>query len=115
PEIALTVRRYPALPAFADPQRNMLYVMETDGTELSHKALTPAGISPNGASLPTAFDFDGDGDAELVYQDSQYLYILSGRDGTTLFQVAITSQDNWASMYPVVADVDNDGGAETIA
>src|SRR5262249_209267 len=114
PEIAMVVRRYPAVPTFDNPFRNILYVFKTDGPELWHKDLPPGGNSPNGASLATAFDFDGDGAAELVYQDWQNLYILNGRNGATLFQFAISSVDNLASSYPTIADVDNDGAAEIV-
>lgn len=115
PEIGLAVARVPgSTQTFADPRRIILYVFETDGTEVWHKDLSPNHHADR-ASLPSAFDFDGDGDAELVYQDSEYVYILNGRDGATLFQFGITSAGVNPSMIPVIADLDNDGGAEIVA
>lgn len=114
-EIAIAVNRVPgSIQTFADPPRIILYVFETDGTEVWHKDLSP-NFHSDRASLPSAFDFDGDGDAEVVYQDSEYLYILNGQDGATRFQLAITSPAGvHPTMIPVIADLDNDGGAEIV-
>ncbi len=65
----------------------------------------------------TAFDFDADGAAEMVLQDSQKLYILNGRDGASLFEMGVERTNEGAgagTRYPTVADVDNDGVPEII-
>ena len=54
----------------------------------------------------TAFDFDADGAAEMVLQDSQKLYILNGRDGTSLFEMGVERTNEGAgagTRYPTVA------------
>src|SRR5439155_12481986 len=100
---------------FDDPLRDILYVFKTDGTEVWHKDLTPGNLNTF-YPPPAAFDFDGDGAAELVTQDMQYLYVLDGRTGATRFQFAINN--NFLLLpteSPTIADVDNDGGAEIVA
>jgi RHS repeat-associated protein len=121
PEIAITVRKHSNsfgigdAGTFQDPTLTSLYVFRTDGTEVWHKDLTPG----NGNTYnppPAAFDFDGDGAAELVTQDMQYLYILDGRTGATRSQIAINNQqDLLLGEVPAIADVDNDGRAEIVA
>lgn len=58
----------------------------------------------------TLFDFNGDGKAEVVYRDENYLYIINGVDGSTFTQQTCISRTN--REYPIVADVDNDGATE---
>ncbi len=65
----------------------------------------------SGAAGTTAFDFLGDGTAEAVYADENWLRIYDA-SGTVLLEVP---RDSWTSHeYPVVADVDNDGSAEIV-
>jgi RHS repeat-associated protein len=60
-----------------------------------------------------AFDFDGDGAAELAYGDHNDVRIYRGGDGQILFRDRTASATGNES--PVVADVDGDGEAEMIA
>lgn len=60
----------------------------------------------------SVFDFNGDGAAEVVYNDECYFRIYSGLDGTVLFREA--SESRTRTENPVVADVDNDGNAEIV-
>ncbi len=60
----------------------------------------------------TVFDFDGDGAAEAVYSDEQWLRVYDGRDGTVRFCACNTTATLWE--YPVVADVNDDGHAEIV-
>ncbi len=60
----------------------------------------------------TLFDFEGDGNAEVVYSDEHNLYIWRGSDGTELAKV--TSGSGTRTDYPLVADADDDGQAEII-
>lgn len=64
------------------------------------------------ATGSSVFDFDGDGVAEVVYSDEQYLRVYSGPDGTELFKTCNTTGTLFE--YPLVADVDNDGHADLI-
>jgi len=58
-------------------------------------------------------DIDKDGIAEVVsYNDETgYMYILDGKDGSIENQVKVTDQEQFAS-YPAIADVDGDGFGE---
>lgn len=60
----------------------------------------------------TVFDFEGDGKAEVIYNDECYLRVYSGTTGDVLLQ-----QENSSATiheYPVVADVDGDNNTEII-
>ncbi len=72
---------------------------------------TSTGASPayGGSS---AFDFDGDGSAEIVYADRQHLRIFRGRDGAVFYEGPFGTCNG--KEYPVVADIDGDGRAEIV-
>lgn len=117
PEIAVATNKvWPIFPQTAvDQTEIMMSVYRSDGSLMWRRNLIAARGHDNGQWPASAFDFDGDGAAELVYLDTQKLYILNGRDGATLFEMAITrTNDTPAVRYPTIADVDNDGNAEII-
>jgi hypothetical protein len=60
----------------------------------------------------SVFDFNGDGAAEVVYNDECFFRIYDGRDGTVLFKHPSPSRTRIEN--PVIADVDNDGNAEIV-
>jgi len=60
----------------------------------------------------SVFDFEGDGAAEVVYNDECYLRFYRGRDGVVLYEEPNPSATIFE--YPVLADVDRDGNAEVI-
>ncbi len=60
----------------------------------------------------SVFDFDGDGQAEVVYADEQYMRIYDGPTGDILTQVCNTS--GTLHEYPLVADVDGDDQADIV-
>ncbi len=60
----------------------------------------------------TVFDFNGDGGAEIVYNDECYFRVYDGVNGTVLFRGPSSSRTRVEN--PVVADVDNDGNAEIV-
>ncbi|AKT38660.1 FG-GAP repeat domain-containing protein [Chondromyces crocatus] len=60
----------------------------------------------------SVFDFDGDGKAEVVYNDERFFRVMSGVDGTVLLEVPNNSHTRLE--MPIVVDVDNDGNAEII-
>ena len=66
----------------------------------------------SGATTMTAFDFNLDGNVEVVYRDQSNMRIINGITGTnqTLFDCLAPT----ASEYPVVVDLDRDGQAEII-
>jgi hypothetical protein len=60
----------------------------------------------------SVFDFEGDGRAEVVYNDEHYLRIFDGRTGSTLFE---QSNPSFTGLeYPIIVDVDGDGAAEIV-
>ncbi len=60
----------------------------------------------------SVFDFNGDGAAEVVYNDQQYFRVYDGSSGRELFRRASSSRTRTEN--PVIADVDNDGDAEIV-
>lgn len=58
----------------------------------------------------SVFDFNGDGAAEVVYNDECYFRVFDGATGGTYLQLPSLSRTIIEN--PVVADMDNDGNAE---
>ncbi|MEY4630884.1 MAG: hypothetical protein RIQ81_1004 [Pseudomonadota bacterium] len=61
----------------------------------------------------TAFDFNGDGRTEVVYNDEYFLRVFDGQTGNVIYEAPNTSYT--AHEYPVVADVDGNGTANIVA
>ena len=80
-----------------------------EAAKLWGKATQDNSSNMTGSSV---FDFEGDGKAEVVYNDEQYLRVYDGATGDVLFQQPNTSFT--ALEYPIIADVDNDGEAEIV-
>ena len=66
----------------------------------------------SGSSGASAFDFNGDGAAEIVYRDECWLRAIDGKTGKALFAVPATSATGVE--IPVVADVDGDSHADIV-
>ena len=85
-------------------------VYETDGSIKWSRPTEDDSSSVTGASV---FDFEGDGDAEIVYADEHNLMVYAGATGDLLLL-----HEGHASgtlyEYPVIADVDGDGATEII-
>lgn len=60
----------------------------------------------------SVFDFQGDGAAEVVYNDECYFRIYAGVDGAELFKTPNSSAT--IHEFPVVADVDGDNNTEVV-
>lgn len=60
----------------------------------------------------SVFDFNGDGRAEVVYNDQYYFRVYDGVTGRPLFEHRNSSRTRTES--PVVVDADNDGDAEIV-
>lgn len=74
-----------------------------------------ARVTEDDSSRVTAssvFDFNGDGAAEVVYNDECYFRIYDGTTGAVLFKKNSPSRTRIEN--PAIADVDNDGNAEII-
>ena len=64
-----------------------------------------------GASGAAVFSFFGDGKSDVVYHDTQFIYVWRA-DGTEVYRSPRTSSTLFET--PVIADVDNDGHAEIL-
>lgn len=62
----------------------------------------------------SVFDFQGDGPAEVLYNDECFFHIYDGTTGQELLSPVLPSSSRTAAEYPLVADVDGDGNAEMI-
>lgn len=60
----------------------------------------------------SVFDFDGDGKAEVVYNDETTFRVMDGTTGAVL--LSKTNRSHTRLEMPIVADVDNDGNAEIV-
>ena len=73
---------------------------------------------PSGGTGAVVFDFEADGEAEVVFADEDRLYIWSGSDGTDRLGLAgwdpTDHSSGTAVESPVLADIDNDGSTEII-
>lgn len=74
--------------------------------------ITPAQDCSSRRTGSSVFDFDGNGSAEVVYGDEQYLRIYDGATGDVVLQECNTT--GTLEEYPLVADVDNDGHADIV-
>lgn len=88
-----------------DPQRADL----TPPYVLWSKATRDQSSNATGSSV---FDFEGDGVAEVVYQDECFVRAYRGTDGNVLLQIPNSSAT--IHEYPLVADVDADGNSEIV-
>jgi hypothetical protein len=92
--------------------RTRLTVYDLDGSVVWSNEIQEFSSSRTGSSV---FDFDGDGQAEIVYNDENTLFVYSYAG--TASAAVVWSRPNTtltAHEYPVIADVDNDGNAELI-
>ncbi|MEM7392976.1 MAG: FG-GAP-like repeat-containing protein, partial [Verrucomicrobiota bacterium] len=89
--------------------RSRYVVFETDGVLKWDSPISDGSSRRTGSSV---FDFEGDGAAEVVYGDQNFLRIFRGSDGAVLYELAKSSGTVFE--YPVVADVDGDGNAEIV-
>lgn len=82
-----------------------------DGTTQKWKAgVDAAGSKQSGVA---AFDFNGDGKAEVVHQDKDFVRVYNGETGAVVYELANTSGQLFE--YPVIADIDGDGHANILA
>lgn len=94
--------------------RDWYTVYDADGTVLWSNPIQELSSSRTGSSV---FDLDGDGTAEVLYNDENTLFVFAwaGR-GTSAANVVWSTPNSTltAHEYPLVADVDNDGKAEIV-
>ncbi|MGI5860736.1 MAG: thrombospondin type 3 repeat-containing protein [Myxococcales bacterium] len=88
---------------------NKYVVFETNGAIKWQQSTMDHSSNTTGSSV---FDFEGDGYAEVVYNDETTLRIYDGETGAVLWEQPNSTAT--AYEYPVIADVDNDGNAEIV-
>ena len=62
----------------------------------------------------SVFDFQGDGVAEVVYNDECFLHIYDGRTGDDVLMSPRPNSSRTGFEYPIVVDVDGDGNSEIV-
>jgi hypothetical protein len=60
----------------------------------------------------SVFDFNGDGQAEVVYRDECFVRVYEGKTGKVLYSSPASSGTGYE--YPIVADVDGDFATEIV-
>jgi hypothetical protein len=100
----------------ADPEPEIAFaggfayvIFNADGTRLWYDVTTDRSSRVTGSSV---FDFEGDGVAEVAYNDERQFRIYRGPDGSELFTRCNTS--GTLREYPIIVDVDNDDHAEVV-
>ncbi len=92
----------------ANPDPALCSTERTDGI-LWALGVQDLSSSRTGSSV---FDFEGDGKAEVVYNDECFLRVLDGGTGDVLFEQPNSTRTG--SEYPIVVDVDSDFNAEIV-
>ncbi len=94
--------------------RNNYQVVQVsaDGSALEQLWATPNHDFSSSVTGSTVFDFEGDGAAEVIYNDECFLWVYDGATGSVRFAAPTTSFT--ATEASLVADVDSDGSAEIV-
>ena len=93
---------------------NRLFCLTTDASDnLIPLWATPRTIndSNSGIVAVTIYDFDNDGNPEMVYRDSREIVIIDGATGQSKLWSA-TCQSHTFTEGPIIADVNGDGGTD---
>ncbi|WP_300661409.1 Ig-like domain-containing protein, partial [Fluviicola sp.] len=104
------------LPEIGITRRLRVFSYEYNGTTTLSLKWTLNTTDDSGGTGIVMFDFNQDGNQELVYRDETNLRILNaaatGSSPTTIASFPCTSGTLYE--HPVVADIDNDGSAELV-
>lgn len=85
--------------------------MGTTGALLWSAPVQDLSSSRTGSSV---FDFQGDGVAEVVYNDECFLHVFDGRTGAEVLMQPWPNTSRTGHEYPLVVDVDRDGNSEIV-
>ncbi|WP_261858900.1 putative Ig domain-containing protein [Photobacterium sanguinicancri] len=85
------------------------FVFEADGSVKWQKQTQDRSSQKTGSSV---FDFDGDGQAEILYSDELNFRVYDGNTGDVIYQLPNPSGTLYE--YPLVVDLDNDREAEIV-
>ncbi|MCA9605872.1 MAG: hypothetical protein KC619_09780, partial [Myxococcales bacterium] len=86
--------------------------VSADGAALEQVWATPNHDFSSSVTGSTVFDFEGDGAAEVIYNDECYLWVYDGTTGAVRFATPTSSFT--ATEASLVADLDSDGSAEIV-
>lgn len=86
-----------------------LRALSLDGTELWRQPVDDS----SGAASCAAFDFEGDGRFEILYQDQWEFTVRDGPTGDVLYRYDDLSSGTGFE-YPLAVDLDKDGSAEIV-
>ncbi|MDD9966305.1 MAG: VCBS repeat-containing protein [Myxococcales bacterium] len=75
---------------------------------------TPTQDLSSSVTGSSVFDFQGDGKAEVIYNDECFLHIYNGSDGTEPLDEVVPNSSRTDYEYPLVVDVDRDGNSEIV-
>ncbi|HIP37232.1 MAG TPA: VCBS repeat-containing protein, partial [Crocinitomix sp.] len=89
-----------------------LLMFEYDGTSNLALKWETNTTDASGATGLTMFDFNQDGNSELIYRDTNKIRIINGNTGIDI--VTMPSFSDTGVEYPIVLDIDNDGASEII-
>ncbi|MGE0791145.1 MAG: FG-GAP repeat domain-containing protein [Sandaracinaceae bacterium] len=96
--------------AFADNYQ--VVQLNAAGDALEQVWATPNHDFSSSVTGSTVFDFQGDGAAEVIYNDECFLWVYDGETGAVRF--ATPTMSFTATEASLVADVDADGSAEIV-
>lgn len=102
-------------PEIASANGNAYSVFEYVGAPmpaLSVKWQSPTQDGSSNRTGSSVFDFQGDGAAEVVYNDECYFRVYSGVDGEVLYEEPNSSAT--IHEFPVVVDADGDNNTEVV-
>ena len=107
------------LPEIAVGGKNKYSVFDPQCTEKNDKCQDKYTLwsiksqdADNTVSSSSLFDFDGDGQAEVVYSDECFTRILDGKNGEVLFSSYRMSKID--REYPTISDMDKDESVEIV-
>jgi hypothetical protein len=75
---------------------------------------TPTQDLSSSVTGSSVFDFQGDGPAEVIYNDECFLHVYDGTTGAETLSKPVANSSRTDSEYPIVVDVDRDGNSEIV-
>jgi hypothetical protein len=90
---------------------NTYVVLEDYLTGLAQK-WTHTVVDQSGFTASVLFDFQGDGQQEVIYQDEDSLYVFRGSDGASI--TSVLCRGGTVANHPIVLDVNDDDITEIV-
>jgi hypothetical protein len=98
--------------AAANGSAYSVYTYSNNPPTLTLKWQVPTQDQSSNRTGSSLFDFQGDGVAEVVYNDECYMRVYNGVDGSELYKEPNSSAT--IHEYPVIVDVDGDNNTEIV-